>query len=351
MRFSRDDVERALDDAGVPEGVALRVVSPEILAALDERHRRIVRFWDEADRREDREQEDERERELRAVTRSTILTYAFVSEIQQGEVFVDAVPGAALGWDMRDELRVFGAVGLIQSRGVGRLPTFGVSVQLPRDVDDRFRSLERWSRERPSSVYFPRLGARLPLAVVSVEQELHAAPNLIGATTTCYALRGGVPGIVVAGHSVAHSLRGDLMDLDDGSRGYLAHSGYQPIDAAFVEISHLPPRLTDLPVVEFPTMGDEVIVQTRNGEQHRKVALVGIAIVSPSFSEYPLVLYLDGGCSPGDSGSLIRLARTGEAVGIYTGTHRLRDPIAAELLGTAQNMAQAVHALGVQPKR
>jgi hypothetical protein len=63
------------------------------------------------------------------------------------------------------------------------------------------------------------------------------------------------------------------------------------------------------------------------------------------------MLYLDRGCRPGDSGALVRLARTGEAVGIYTGVQIAQAPHTGDRVGLAQNMAQAVHALGVRPRQ
>lgn len=351
MEFSRSDVRRALDIADVPEDRARRAAPAAVLSSLEGRRRRIIRFWEDADRRRDGEPGDGAEKELRAVTRSTLLTYAFVSEIQDGETIVDRVPGVPLGAELSDAIRAFGAVGLIQPQGAKSPPVLGVSLYLPHDVDDGFWILERRPDGRPLWVDFPRLRTRLPLVVVRVERELHGAPNLVRATTTCYAMRGNVPGIIVAGHSVANSRPGDLLDLDDGGRGYLDLSRYQPIDAAFIELPYSLSHLRDLPLVEYPTVGDDVIVQTRGGDQRRQVAQVSNTIVSPNFADYPIVLYLDRGCSRGDSGALIRLDRTGEAVGIYTGTHRPRDPHIAEALGIAQNMAQAVYALGVQAKQ
>ena len=351
MEFSRSDVRRALDRADVPENLARRAVPEVVLSSLEGRRRRIIRFWEDADRRRDGEPRDDAEAEFRAVNRSTLLTYAFVSEIQDGETTVDRVPGVPVGVDLREVIRAFGAVGLIQPRGAESPPVLGVALHLPHDDDGGFWLRHRLPDARPLWVDFPRLRTRLPLVVVDVERELHGAPNLVGATTTCYAVRGNVPGIIVAGHSVVNSRPGDLLDLDDGSRGYLGLSRYQPIDAAFIELPYALSHLSDLPVVDYPTVGDDVIVQTRGGEQHRQVAQVSNTIVSPNFSDYPIVLYLDRGCSRGDSGALIRLDRTREAVGIYTGTHRARDPYIPEALGIAQNMAQAVYALGVQAKQ
>lgn len=351
MEFSRSDVRRALDRADVPENLARRAVPEVVLSSLEGRRRRIIRFWEDADRRRDGEPRDDAEAEFRAVNRSTLLTYAFVSEIQDGETTVDRVPGVPVGVDLREVIRAFGAVGLIQPRGAESPPVLGVALHLPHDDDGGFWLRHRLPDARPLWVDFPRLRTRLPLVVVDVERELHGAPNLVGATTTCYAVRGNVPGIIVAGHSVVNSRPGDLLDLDDGGHGYLGLSRYQPIDAAFIELPYSLSRLRDLPVVDYPTVGDDVIVQTRGGEQHRQVAQVSNTIVSPNFSDYPIVLYLDRGCSRGDSGALIRLDRTREAVGIYTGTHRARDPYIPEALGIAQNMAQAVYALGVQAKQ
>lgn len=350
MEYSRSDVRRALDSADVPEDLALRAAPAAVLNSLEGRRRRIIRYWEDLDRRRDGEPGEDAAREFRAVTRSTLLTYAFVSEIQDGETILDRVPGVPLGAELNDVIRAFGAVGLIQQRGAESPPVLGVTLYLPDDVDDGFWFLQRRRDDRPLRVSFPRLRTSLPLVVVRVERELHGAPNLVGATTTCYAMRGNVPGIIVAGHSVVNSRPGDLLGLDDGSHGYLGLSRYQPIDAAFIELPYALSHLSDLPVVDYPTVGDDVIVQTRGGGQHRQVAQVSNTIVSPNFSDYPIVLYLDRGCSRGDSGALIRLDRTGEAVGIYTGTHRRRDPRIPEALGIAQNMAQAVYALDVQAK-
>ena len=350
MEYSRSDVRRALDSADLPEDLALRAAPAAVLSSLEERRRRIIRYWEDFDRRRDGEPGDDAAREFRAVTRSTLLTYAFVSEIQDGETVVDRAPGFPLGADLNEVIRAFGAVGLIQPRGPESPPVLGVMLHLPHDVDDGLRFLLRRRDDRPLLVGFPRLRTSLPLVVVRVERKLHGAPNLVGATTACYAMRGNVPGIIIAGHSVVNSRPGDLLGLDDGSHGYLGISRYQPIDAAFVELPYSLSHLRDLPLVDYPTVGDDVIVQTRSGRQHRQVVQVGNTIVSPNFSDYPIVLYLDRGCSRGDSGALIRLDRTGEAVGIYTGTHRARDPRIPEALGIAQNMAQAVYALGVQAK-
>lgn len=344
MEFSRADVERVLETVSLTDSQARATLNPQILEGLEARvaaHRsRELPFALDRDP----------ERDISLIIRSTLLTYAVMAELEAGNFEVETPYFLRpIGPGFERLIAYDGAVGMVQTLR-SRRPEFGVSVKLPRWLfNEPFIDLPFYP-ERASTVRLPRFDLRLPLSVSVGIDIPHRAPSPAHATSACYAVWGDVTGVIVAGHSVRNCVYGDYVPLDTGDIGRFVGSGYRPIDAAFLDVADPPHSLSDLPVVAYPAMGDEVVVQTRDGDEYRVVAQVNNSMVSPYFSEYPIVLYLDRACQSGDSGSLVRLVTTGEAVGIYTGEHDPIEPRAEGPLGTAQNFAQAIYTLGVQPK-
>lgn len=340
MRFTREEVEDSLAVLRLPDYVAREFVDDRVLVALDDRLASLG-----ASRSGDRYYGPD-QRDIDFIVQSTLVTYSLLAEIRQEQFYID-FPSRDVENNLRAALPLSGAIGMIAPWQGDRRVELGVSLKLdfeaPR-VDVIWRELT-YTR---LSAYFPRLQASLPLRIEERRQKLHDAPHLVGATSACYARAGDSFGMIAAGHSVRESVEGDAIPLDVAPAGRLVHSVYRPIDAAFIELDRVPEGLRPLRIHEYPSIDDRVNVMTRRGALPRQVAQVNSSLVTPYFTEYPAVIFLDRGCEYGDSGSLIRLADTGEAVGIYTGEHDARDP-RDEPLGTAQHFAQAMYALHAEP--
>lgn len=199
-------------------------------------------------------------------------------------------------------------------------------------------------------IQFPRLKQTFPLAVRSVETELHAAPNPAGATTTCWARcnTSGNWGIITAGHAIGTSRPGIAVPMDDGSTGISHRSSWQPIDAAFVLTTAPSPQPGMLSIHNFPAAGIPVVVECQSGIQNRTVAAAGNSLGFYRTRLWPVLFFLDSPCTLGDSGALVRLS-TGEAGGIYLGAQP--SPDTGGTSGRVLNFAQAMFALDTTPHR
>ncbi len=201
-----------------------------------------------------------------------------------------------------------------------------------------------------ASVHFTRLKQTFPLAVRSVETELHAAPNPTGATSTCWARCKitGNWGIITAGHAISTSLSGIAVPMDNGSTGISSRSFWQPIDAAFVLTTAPSPMPGMLPIQNFPAAGIPVVVECQSGIENRIVASACNSLDFYKTRSWPVLFFLDNPCKPGDSGALVHLP-AGEASGIYLGAQP--SPGTGGQSGRVLNFAQAMFALDTTPYR
>ena len=347
MKYTPDDLLSALGNVRLRYDLARAVVDSRITSEFDDRLRsgRAVDLGDGTLRVEALSDEAQ---ELASF--SGIVTYAFLGEIDRGafEVFLgdEQIPAPP---NLRALLGRLAAVGLIEGPRSFGVPTFGISLKLP--IEFAPDTTESLADLLSGSVFFERLDAWLPLVTTWGRTELHQLQHPLHATAACFATMAGRLGVIAAGHSLDGAQPGSAVPLAWNREGRFVRSGYQPIDAAFVSIHSAPLELEPLVVRAYPTVGDAVNIETKRGPVDRHVVQVNNTMVGPHFSEYPVMFYMDGGCTTGDSGALISLEPGGEAIGIYTGTHRAADPNAAEPLGIGQNFAQAVYTLGVEPMR
>lgn len=347
MEYSREALRESLRALDLPPEDARGFVDPRVLAELERR------FSDEQLERLsvtlERDVVDYRD----LITTSMLATYAIAGELSRGIFEVDSsflggrpirIPLARMDWWLMRRA----TAGLLE-RGVdpeGR--RFGVTVDLPGFYPP--------IAPTTLTLRLPRLGRDLPLLVTRARLDLHGCVHPANATTSCYAQRDGTVGVVTAGHAVEGLTSRARVPLDSGRSGALIRSGYRPIDAAFIAVPDPPPALEPLPLVRFPTAGDELLVGTRQSAVPRTVVDVGLTQLDPRFRDYPLNFLIDRPFEQGDSGSLVTLL-SGEAIGIYVGAQwRVLPNGSAQhaangrmLAGLVQNLAQAVYTLGVHP--
>lgn len=342
MDYSRAALRESLDELGLDPERARDFVDRRVMAEFESRFGEpdLERLFTALN-------EDPADY-LGVVATSMLVTYAVLGEIEKDVFEVDATHGPLRPllrlrlprierWTLRRA-----SIGLLD-RGIDpRGRRFGITIGLPR----RFPPVS----STVGVVRFPRLRIELPLSVTRSQPELHSPMHPENATTTCYGSRSGRIGIVTAGHAVKGLAPQRQVALDTGEFGRLIRSGYRPIDAAFIEIPHPPSGLESLPVRVFPVPGDELLVRTRRSAVRRAIADVGLTRVEPNFRDYPLNFLIDAPFARGDSGALVRLV-SGEALGIYVGSQRRLLPTGAgtAVAGVAQNFAQAMYALKLQP--
>lgn len=349
MEYSREALRESLRALDLPPENAREFVDQRVLTELD------ARFNGPALERLSGALEMDVLDYRDLITTSMLATYAIVGELARGIYEVDRpflgrrpirIPLTRIDWWLMRRA----TVGLLE-RGVdpdGR--QFGVTVDLPRYYPP--------IPPTTAMLRFPRLGRDLPLLITRARVELHGCVHPANATTSCYGDRGGALGIVTAGHAVDGLVSHDPVPLDSGQSGALLHSGYRPIDAAFIEVPDPPPALEPLPLLRFPTAGDELLVATRQWGVRRTVVDAGLTQLDPRFRDYPLNFLINHPFEQGDSGSLVTLL-SGEAIGIYVGAQwRVLPSRSIERganvrtrAGLVQNFAQAVYTLGVHPLR
>lgn len=287
------------------------------------------------------------------ITASMLATYSALGEIARGNVQVERLdfgrrrirlPVARIDWWVMRRA----TVGLLEPGVDADGRRFGVTVDLP----NYFPPIH----PATGTLFFPRLRRSLPLLITRAQVELHESLHPANATRSCFGVRNGAVGVVTAGHAVEGLASEEAVPLDAGRTGILLHSGYRPIDAAFIGISEPTPALAPLPTLRFVTAGDELMVCTRRSAVRRTVVDAGLTQLDPRFRDYPLNFLMDEPLQPGDSGSLVTLLSR-EAVGIYVGAQWRLLPSGRSGDGTSertpaglvQNFAQAMYALRVRP--
>jgi hypothetical protein len=141
---------------------------------------------------------------------------------------------------------------------------------------------------------------------------LHAPLNLAYATLACWVKpTSGSHGVL----TVRHAAPNGRVHLDDGTVSTVIWYAPNCLDAV---VAAAPARaLTPLPVA-VPAAGDSVDVIVKGGSTRRMVKDVGQTFNTVT-AAIPHVFILDNPLQPGDSGSLVRLAGAGDALGIYIG--------------------------------
>lgn len=200
-----------------------------------------------------------------------------------------------------------------------KLLTFGV------DSLDDDPSLRVTAYVLPQAVEDNRNRVLGPLFLTSQESEgievtiepwdlaLHMPLNLRYATLGCWVKHARGDGIVTVRHAVARG----MVHLDDGSVRSVMWYAPECLDAA-VAAAPAGHALRTLPA-RVPVVLDAVDVIAKGGTQHRRVEKVG-QTYGTTTAAIPHVFLLDQALQPGDSGSLVRLAGGGAALGLYVGS-------------------------------
>ena len=280
--------------------------------------------------------------------RATRWTYAIFAELEARRVRFDEPRNPSWIWDFRP---VFGLGGTVIDRVSFGLfdreherDGLGLIVDVPPFPGPNVLDL--------GYVTFPYLAnARFPIALRQSELELHLDHPMHG-TSACFAQckrDQNLWGVLTSGHVVGSRRRGRAVPFASGGSGSLVRSGYQPVDAAFVEVAAKPATPTPLPVLSFPAVSMSATVHCRTGSMSRTIVEVTSNCGVVHTRSIGMLIYLDNPEQPGDSGALVTVAG-GEAVGIYKGGLHVGGP-SGGARGMAQNFEQAIYTLGVTPYR
>lgn len=281
------------------------------------------------------------------IARSTRWTYALFSELRQNQFEVDwrGLPPwefypSFLTGVLPDAIKSKLTVGLFdpQSERSG----FGLIIYIPQQ-----RS--RGTRPRTEAYFrFPRLNLRVPMLTRQYSIEDHAPDHVTISTSASWAQcqQSGLWGVLTAGHTFQGLPLGSNVPMSSGNLGVLHRSIFPALDVAFVN-TQKPTSYSPLPIRRFAAMGQPVVVESKNGPQHRTVLDPGSQLQVVNTISFAVVLLLDQPLVLGDSGALVR-SRCGEAMGIYLGD--LKTPVAPQGLGgRALNFEQSVLPLNLTP--
>ncbi|MCA1336886.1 hypothetical protein [Pseudooceanicola marinus] len=159
----------------------------------------------------------------------------------------------------------------------------------------------------------------LPLILEKGSSRYFSTPNLIDATSTCWASCAGWL-VLTAAHTFNWVNHGQNVTLEGGVDGNVHAVANYPIDGALVHIDQNPPqnivRITPEPCpqpnepYEFYGMKSKTV----SGNVTTVSVLPGV-----TSSMEPARVRLDTGGQPGDSGALVRSLKTGNGLSIYSG--------------------------------
>lgn len=149
------------------------------------------------------------------------------------------------------------------------------------------------------------------------------APHPAGATATCWAAKRGngswIGYLVTAKHAVAGLGRGQTVPIAGGGHGKLIDFCQGAVDAALVEPPSGVSSPTSLAMDIDPAVGLDVnFVGAGNSQKSGRITKTWI-FPSDSNAYDAQRVHFDVIGAQGDSGALVRLASTAEAVGLYTG--------------------------------
>jgi hypothetical protein len=184
-------------------------------------------------------------------------------------------------------------------------------------------------------------------AVRMAAADIHHAPDPVGATATSWASRRGeddVRHIVTAKHAVVGLARGQAVAFAGGGFGTLVDFCDGSVDAALVTPPASPPPVVQLVINPDPPIGLDM---NFTGAMSRKKS--GTITKTWLFPNDPdpydaQRVHFDVTGAPGDSGALVRLTATGEAIGIYTGIKTGR----SSQSGMSQGIRQAAELLDIE---
>ena len=153
--------------------------------------------------------------------------------------------------------------------------------------------------------------------------------------------------MITAGHAISGNRAGRNVPMATGGAGTLVRSYYQPVDAAFVQVSSPPNAPSPLSVLAFPALSMPATIHCQSGNLSRTIVEVTNNCGVSHTRALGILTYLDRPASPGDSGALVTVLG-GDAVGIYKGSMQVPQAPTG-VRGLAQNFEQAIYALDVIP--
>ncbi len=160
----------------------------------------------------------------------------------------------------------------------------------------------------------------VPLIAEHGSTRYFSAPNLLNASSTCWAM-GTYTGILTAAHTFSWQNYGQNVWFQGGMMGRLAAIAPYPIDGAIVDINQAPPsqpiQLAPEPYPQ-PNERYEFDGMTSKKPVSGKVTTVSVlpGVTDPM---EPARVRLDTGGQPGDSGALVRSLKTGRGLSLYSG--------------------------------
>jgi len=164
--------------------------------------------------------------------------------------------------------------------------------------------------------------AGLPAVRLAAADIAHA-PDPVGATAACWAAKRGTVSAIQEILTVKHAFSG----LTQGQRVAMASGGFAiledfcegSVDAALVEVANTARSHSPLMMDPDPAIGMDV--EFTGATSSRRTGKITKTWVFPFDSDPydPQRVHFDVTGAAGDSGALVRLSATGEAVGIYAG--------------------------------
>lgn len=187
----------------------------------------------------------------------------------------------------------------------------------------------------------------IPVVYLNVAEIADSPPTLTNATVGSWAAERGdgiVDDIITAKHAVSGLAINQNVSFSGGASGRLVAFCPSSVDAALVESPVMPKNAPPLLTVDQePVIGESVeFVGDVSGYKSGKITKTWV--FPDDLSEYdPQRVYLDFRGRPGDSGSMVKNAKTGDAVGIYVGKKKGK----TSFYGQAQYLYQAAEHLNV----
>lgn len=176
--------------------------------------------------------------------------------------------------------------------------------------------------ERPPLVDLGEFDERLkgmPLIIEKGSSRYFSAPNLINATSTCWAECEGWL-VLTAAHTFNWVNRGQNVSFEGGINGNVQAIANYPIDGALVQIDQTP-QTNKVSITSEPCPQPNEPYQFYGMKSKIVSGNVTTVSVLPGVtsSMEPARVRLDTGGQPGDSGALIRSLKTGNGLSIYSG--------------------------------
>jgi hypothetical protein len=202
-------------------------------------------------------------------------------------------------------------------------------------------------------IRFPRFEGRLfPIALRSLEEDLHAVPSTSNAASACWAEDRKIKGqwgVLTCRHAVSGVAVGAHITLTGGSNAKLDRKAPPTIDAAFLTTT-APHNLAKMNLLRYAVPGQSVRVSASAGAAQRSIVTVTDTLGVINDPYHPIKLYLDQPCQPGDSGALVDTTAS-EGAGIYLGamTNAIVAGQPAQIVGFAQHLEQAIEILDLVP--